>query len=192
MSDWQNRRPIFDSLPEVGYKDNSVADSLTSWIDEKLSLKADQLQNFYKELDPDTCQSGMLEYLAFLHGLSGKFWDNGWKESTKRTLIKNSHKVLWKLRGTAKPITFVLNAHGIQHSIWTDGSTNLTFKLPAKLAVPKLRFYLRMPLIYARDSWQWKEARRTANNFAPAVTSYVVCHNAFYLGFSRLGEPLFR
>lgn len=192
MSDWQNRRPIFDSLPEIGYKDNTIADSLTSWIDEKLSRKADQLQNFYKELDPDTCQSGSLEYLAFLHGLSGKFWDNTWKETTKRSLIKNSHSVLWQYRGTSKPIKFVLDAHGISHVLWTDGSTNLSFNLPKKLATPRLRFFLRLPLTYARDNWAWKEAKRTVANFAPAVAKYSVCHDKFYLGFSQLGEPLFR
>ena len=60
MSEWQNNRPIFDSLPEKGYKDNSVALALTQWVDADLSSKAAQLQNFYKELDPDTCQDSML------------------------------------------------------------------------------------------------------------------------------------
>lgn len=192
MSDWQNRRPIFDALPEKGYQDNTVADALTFWIDSKLSDKADQLQNFYKTLDPDTCPESMLEYLAFLHGLSGSFWDNAWSSATKRTFIKNSHSLLWRYRGTSKVIAFVLSTHGLKYSIWTDGDLRMPFKLSQKFATSKLRFFIRLSYTYARDGWEWKEAKRTAKNFAPAIVGYSVCHEVFRLGFSRLGEPMFK
>lgn len=191
MSQWANRRPILESLPEKGYQDNDVAISLTSWIDESLSEKAEQLQSFHKELDPSTCKVASLDYLAYLNGLNGDYWDTSWSVATKRTLIKNAHSVLWQYRGTSKALSFVLDTHKIKHHIWVDGSTLLSFKLPQKLGSPKLRFYIRLPVTYHRDGWHWKEAERTARNFAPAIVGYKVCHEYFRLGFSRVGEPVF-
>ena len=192
MSEWQNNRPIFDSLPEKGYKDNSVALALTHWVDADLSSKAVQLQNFYKELDPDTCQDSMLEYLAYLNGLSGNYWDNAWNTQVKRKLIKNSHSVLWNFRGTTKALKFVLDTHELTYDLWTDGVSNLSFTMPQKLASPKLRFFIRLPVSYARNGKQWREAQRTARNFAPAIVGYRVCHEYFRLSFSQLGEPMFK
>ena len=192
MSDWQNNRPIFDSLPEKGYKDNSVADALTLWVDHDLSKVALQLQKFYLELDPDTCQSGMLEYLAFLNGLSGSYWDNSWAEPVKRLMIKIAHSVLWNFRGTTYALKTVLQIHGLTFDVWLDGVSNLTFQIPQKMANPKLRFFIRLPVDYARNGKQWREAERTARNFAPAIVGYKVCHEYFRLGFSQVGEPMFK
>lgn len=192
MSDWQNNRPIFDALPEKGYQDNAVADALTLWIDTKLSNKAKQLQNFYNNLDPATCPSEMLEYLAFLNGLSGSFWDNSWSDQTKRTFIKEAHSTLWRYRGTTKALRFVLDTHKINYELWLDGDLRLTFQMPKQFATSQLRFFIRIPFTVSRDSWQWKEAERTARNFAPAVVGYRVCHELFRVGFSKLGDPMFK
>lgn len=160
-------------------------------MDAGLSAKADQLQNFYKQLDPSTCDASKLDYLAYLNGLSGSYWDTAWSETTKRTLIKNAHSELWQWRGTKRALSFVLGVHQIKHQVWLDSNSILPFTLPQKLGTYQLRFYIRLPITYVRDGWHWKEAKRTAKNFAPAIVGYQVCHEYFRLGFSKVGEPLF-
>lgn len=191
MSNWANKRPTLDSLPEKGYQDNDVAIALTSWVDAKMSAKADQLQNFYRQLDPSTCDANKLDYLAFLNGLSGSYWNTSWQESTKRTFIQYAHSELWQYRGTKRSLSFVLDTHQIKHRLWFDSSSLLPFTLPQVLGSYHLRFYIRLPISYVRDGWHWKEAQRTAKNFAPAIVGHQVCHEYFRLGFSKVGEPLF-
>ncbi len=192
MSQWENGRPIFDSLPEKGYRDNEVADALTSWVDQELSEKAALLQNFYKQLDPALCDSDKLDFLAYLNGLSGNFWDSAWSDEVKRQLIANAHPVLWDKRGTATALRFVLDTHKIKYHLWLDGSSTMAFKMPTKMADPKLRFFIRLPITYPRHSKEWNEALRTARNFAPAIVGYRVCHEYFRCGFSKVGEPMFK
>lgn len=191
MSNWGNGRPIFDSLPEKGYRDNEVADALTSWVDQELTEKAALLQNFYRQLDPVLCDSDKLDFLAYLNGLSGNFWDSSWQDDVKRKLIANAHPVLWDQRGTAAALHFVLSTHKLRYDLWVDGNTNLSFSMPAKMATPKLRFFIRLPVTYHRGGTEWREAVRTARNFAPAIVRHEVCYDYFRCGFSRLGEPMF-
>lgn len=187
---WHDGRPIFNRLPEKGYKDNPVADALTAWIDTKLLAKADQLQGFYRNLDPATAEEQYLDYLAWLVGLSGNYWDFAWSSEVKRSLIAASHNFLWANRGTLAVILFVLAVHGIAHDVRTDEATVLPFKMPRSFGVSQLRVFIRLPLKYPRLGVDWLEAQRTLNNYAPAIVQARVCYQGFKLGFSKLGDPL--
>lgn len=190
MSDWS--RPVFNSLPEDGYRNNPTVDALTLWLDEKLASKATQMQNLWRDLcDPLTCYPEYLDFLAYLVGLSGSYWDTKWSTDVKRQLIAASHTKLWTLKGTAQLLLFVMQVHGIDCDLWTDGALVLSFAMPATFGSAQLRFYLRLPLKYKTDSKEWIEAQRTLRNFAPAIVEHEVCYDAFYIGFSDLGQPMF-
>lgn len=188
---WYDSRPVFSRLPERGFKDNAIADALTSWVDEKLTAKADQLQSFYLQLDPNTASEEYLDYLAFLVGLSGSYWDTEWSAQVKTSLIAASHSYLWTNRGTLGVIEFVLKTHGITYDIWQDGISILPFTLPKAFGANRLRFFVRLPLRYARTSQEWREVERTLQCYAPAVVQCKVCYQGFRLGFSKLGDALF-
>lgn len=188
---WEIGRPVFNRLPAKGYKDNLAVDSLTQWQDQKLTAKADQLQNFYKNLDPDTAPIAYLDYLAYLVGLSGSYWDSNWDPEIKRQFIRIAHPYLWPMRGTMAAIKKVLDTHQLAYSIWEDGESVLPFKMPKAFGSAKLRFYIRLGIQYRRNGQTFTEARRTISNFAPAVTKTGVVYERFYISFSKLGEPMF-
>ena len=190
-TDWE--RPIFRSLPQDGYQNVPTVDHLTEWVDARLSDKARQLQDLWKDLcDPLTCKPEYLDYLAVLVGLSGAFWDTQWSASVKRQLIANSHSVLWSLKGTTAVLSYVLNVHQVEHSIWSDGDLVMPFSMSRPFGSAKLRFYLRLPLAYRRESKQFVEAKRTLRNYAPAIVQHKAVYEYFHLGFSTIGEPLFK
>lgn len=189
---WYDSRPIFSRLPEKGYRDNEVVDALTSWVDEKLTAKADQLQNFYRNLDPVNAPEKYLDYLAWCVGLSGKYWDTNWSTPIKRQLITVSHTFLWRNRGTLKVISFLLKLHKIDHTIWQKGDLVMPFQMPSQFGKSQLRFTIKLPRKYTRDSPQWREAQRILDNFAPAIVDVRLSYDQFYLGKSKLGEQMWK
>lgn len=188
---WSVGRPVYKRLPYNGYQDNSLVDHISNWVDFRLTQASVLAQNFYREVSPDTAQDASLDYLAWLVGMSGQYWDTTWSSSVKRAMIRLAHPVLWKNRGTEVVLRKVLDIHGIEYNIWTDGNLQLGFILPGTFGTPKLRFFLRLPLSYLRSGPVFREARRTVANFSPALVQKTVCYDRFYLGFSLLGDPLF-
>lgn len=188
---WSEGRPVFKRLPYNGYQNNDLVDHISNWVDFRLSQASALLQNFYKEVSPYTAQDSSLDYLAWLVGLSGQYWDRTWSSLVKRQMIRLAHPVLWKQRGTDTVLRTVLDIHEISYNIWTDGNLQLPFVLSGTFGTPKLRFYLRLPITYPRSGPVFREARRTVANFSPALVQKGVCYDRFYLGFSLLGDPLF-
>ena len=187
---WDTRRPIWGRLPAKGYQDSPVEDWLTAWADEELSAKLAQMESWYTQLHPDTCDPASLDYLAYLVGFSGPYWDTQWQETPKRALVRDSHW-LWANRGTLKAIARVLNIHQVQHDLWLSGVLRLSFGLPGRFGTPSPRVYLRLPKQYPRAGAAFGEAERTRRNWVPAVIRSKVTYERFYLGFSRVGDPLF-
>lgn len=192
MSQWHDGRPIFARLPLDGYQNNEAVDALTVWVDEKIISKAEQLQDFYTNyLNPDTCLSEALDYLAYLVGLSGEYWDKSWSDPVKRTFIKSAHPLLWSKRGTIDVISFILKTHGLAYQIWTDADLTMSFTMSATFGTTKLRFFVRLPVAYPRKGLEFREAQRTLRNFAPAVVQNKACYDYFRLGLSDWGDPMF-
>jgi phage tail-like protein len=187
---YKDSRPVFYDLPQKGYQDNPVVDWLTLWYDEKIVQSATTLESFWQNLDPAIAPESYLDYLAFLCGLSGNYWDVKWSVDVKRLLIALAHS-LWSSRGTLRAIRQVLDIHSLEYTIWTNGALRLSFTLPATFGKDDLRLWVRMPLKYQRSTPQFKEAQRTLRNYAPAIVKSGVCFNRFYLGFSVLNDPLF-
>lgn len=187
---YKDGRPVFYDLPQKGYQDNPTVDWLTRWYDQKLVQVATLMETLWQYLEPEEAPESYLDYLAFLCGLSGTYWDTKWQPDVKRQLIKHAHK-LWSSRGTLGAIQKVLEIHNIEHTIWSSGSLRLPFELPRMFGRDDLRIWVRLPLPYQRQSWQFKESQRTLRNYAPTIVQTGVCFNRFYLGFSVLGDPLF-
>lgn len=188
---WGAGRPLFNRLPEKGYKDSQPTDAVTVWVDEYLVKTKQLLETFYLSLDPATCPDDQLDYLAYLVGLSGTFWDTRWSPEVKRAFINQSHVYLWRNRGTLACLKKVLDIHNLSYDIWQDGNLTLPFAMSSAFGTAKMRLYIRLPLIYLRGQQEWLEANRTARNFVPAVVKHQVCYEYFALGISRLGEPMF-
>jgi phage tail P2-like protein len=191
MNDVWRDRPVFKRLPIEGYQNNPVADALTQWVDERLIATKETLENFYRELDPDTAKDSSLDYLAYLVGLSDEFYYPEWSPEVKRAMIAASLSLLWPYRGTLKALRTVLDIHSIDYDIWQPGELVLPFRLPGEFGTGGAEYYIRLPLRYQRSSLQWAEARRTLDNFGTFGIRSGVVYKAFYVGFSRLGEPLF-
>lgn len=92
-------RPVYSRMPGVAeaYRndpslgEDTPAQWLVSGVDDFLSAKKDQIANFYYNyLDPSTCPSAWLDWIAQHVGFTGSLWDSSWARHIKVALIKNS------------------------------------------------------------------------------------------------------
>jgi hypothetical protein len=90
-------RPIYNRLPGVlGTYNSDSGDTVAKWLcsgaDEQLNYTKVLLDDFYTNfLDPDTCKSENLDWLAQHLGFVDPLWDLNWRPDIKRLLIKNAH-----------------------------------------------------------------------------------------------------
>jgi phage tail P2-like protein len=187
---WYRGRPVYNRLPLSGYQDNSAVDAITKPIDLKLMSVKGTLEALAEALDPVNCPVGYLDYVAYLNGFSGRYWDALWTNEVKRQLVTDA-RYIWANRGKAEIVSKVLTIHGITHDVWRTGSLTLPFTLTATFSTPQMLTYIRLPLSYLRASTQWREAERTRKNFLHCGIKTRVVYDKFYLGFSKLGDPLF-
>lgn len=182
--------PVLNRLPEYGYQDNPVTSWLTNWSDLELLRVRNILEQWYLELSPHTCQDISLDYLSSLLGFSGVYWDTKWSSSTKRNVLAMANQ-LWLNRGTVKGLRMILNILVEEYHIWTRGALEIPFSLPSTFGRNDMRVYIKLPLKYRDNGVQFYEAKRILTGYTPAVIEADVVYEQFYLGFSRLGQPLF-
>jgi len=188
---WAIGRPVYARLPAEGYQNNEVTDWLTIWADENLTATSTLLQQYYKELQVETAADSSLDFLAWLVGLADEYWDTQWHPDVKRGMIAASYW-LFNHIGTLAALRRVLDIQAIPYQLWQDADLRLPFTLPGKFGTPKLRYYVRVPLSVARFSPKWLEAQRSIRNYSAAVVSGKVVYQGFLLGYSTLGEPVFK
>lgn len=188
---WTNNKPVLFRLPENNYQDNLVAIWLTSWVDEKLSEVRNKLQDFHKELSPDTCSTTSLDYLACLLGFTDVYWDTKYSEEVKRGLLRNV-KELWQYRGTKRGILLALALIQVDATIWLKGTLVLPLTLSQTFSTNNLKMYLRLPLKYPENGYHFLQANRVVQGYAPVLIEVQVVYEYFYCGFSKLGQPLFK
>lgn len=188
---WLEGRPVFKRLPELGYQDNELVDAVTSWVDSELTTKANLLQQYHTYLNPETCPEDMLDYLAWLVGMSDSYWNKQWDSEVKREMIANAYW-LFNHQGTLDAVKRVLDIHGYTYNVWTDGDLTLPFNLPGSFGTPRLRYYIRVNIAYSRNGKEWTEALKTIRNFSAATVLGKLSYQAFQLNYSRLGDPLFK
>lgn len=187
---WDKGQPVTLRLPRDGYQNNPDVVSLLSQPDWFLTSKKEQLETLYQQLTGETAPVSWLDYLAWLLGWSDEYWDTRWSESVKRQLIVIANSV-WERLGRSDVITQILDIHGIEHDLWTEVALQLPFSMPATFSTPKGRLYIRLPIQYLRNGNEFREARRTRDNFVPCTILSGVVYDRFYLGISQLGDPMF-
>lgn len=187
---WSHGRPVYKRLPYHGFQDNDPTDWVTSPIDTTLVDISTILQEWYKELHPDTCKVESLEYLAFILGVS-EDWDVRWSEAIKRNYLRAVPDI-YSHRGTLYAINRVLSILQLSSEVWTDGQLVMSFTLPGTFGTRLMRIYYRVGLDILRNSYQWLQIERVRRNWTPALIDSRLCFRHFYLGFSQFGEPMFR
>jgi phage tail P2-like protein len=183
--------PLISKMPYTGYQDNETAKALCAGVDADYFKVATTLEGMPSQLDPLTANSSYLEYLAYLVGLSDGYWDNAWSEQVKRDSIKNAY-LLANTKGTQAAILLALSIQQVTYSLWLQPPLVLPFTMPGTFQGANLRFFIRLGLRYSRTSREWLEAVRALKNYKPAVVDGRVVYEGFKLGYSKLGEPLFK
>ena len=185
-------RPVFNRLPIRGYQDNPVADALTSFYDEKLVAVGSQVEQLHTKLDPVVAPSSYLNWLAFLVGMVHPYYSVSWADSVKRLAIANANSI-FSNRGTLAGLGLAMSIHGFEYSLYTSDDLRLAFTFTAttKFGIIFQTAFIRLPLRYARGSYEFVEATKAVTNYTAIVTPTRVVYDAFYLGFSVFDDPLF-
>jgi hypothetical protein len=127
-------RPVYSRLPGISesYRsDPAFSDVetpsqwLTSGVDDFLSKKKDSIASFYQTyLDPETCSTLVLDWLAQHVGLTGELWNTEWDRGIKETMIRNAFG--WWDRevedgvGNLTPKGIALSKFPFTNPEWTD------------------------------------------------------------------------
>lgn len=131
-----------------------------------------------------------LDYTAYLVGLTGQYWSKSWDSGIKRNVLR-AVSMLQQWRGTEKGLRAALDAQEVVYDIWGGASSlQLSFTLPAKFGSLQPSVFVRLPLTSDRKSREYTEAQRAVVNYA-SVANVSICYDAFYLGYSTIGEPVF-
>lgn len=117
---WSTGRPIFQRLPEC-YRDNNIADYLTQFWDSLLLQEKARVDDLERQLNPLTCDSNWLDFLAPLCGFTGKFWDKNWNDYAKRNLLASAYTLIWCNKGSKDTLSLVLSCFQIPNVISSKG-----------------------------------------------------------------------
>lgn len=119
-SAWISGRPIYSRLPEC-YKEGEIADWLTAYWDDILIETKAKVYDLPRQLNPLTCDSNWLDFLAPLCGFTGEYWDKDWDVTAKRKLLDYSYLSIWANKGSKETLDLVLNCFDINHVILSEG-----------------------------------------------------------------------
>lgn len=186
------QRPVFERLPVRGYQDNTTADALTQYYDEKLVKVGRDIENLHLRLNPDTCTPDTLDWLAYMVGMVQPYYSSSWSVPVKRKAIQWANTI-FRLRGTTPGISKALSIHGFDYSIRTTDDLKLPFTFGAstsKFGTKSSTAFITMPLTYTRNGYEFKEANRVVDNYSSVVNPLRPCYDRFYIGFSVFDDPL--
>lgn len=193
---WSNGRPIHGRLPEESqqYQGNDLADWLTDPWDELLTDSRDLAQNFYTtHLNPATAAAANLDWLAQLSGYTGAYWDSQWPVAVKRILIAEAFSRVWPGKGTRAVLEWVIALFGLEMRVYILGDFLAGYNAAGDTLGTDsgFEYFLRVKLIYSRNSQQWALLERLNRLYSPVYVTSQVCYQQFYAGFSVVGDPVF-
>ncbi len=195
MPGWNTGRPIYHRLPEESeaYQQNPLVDAITAPYDAILMQWKDMAENFERDfLDPDTCRSDALDWLAQLCGFTGEYWDSGWSDAQKRELIRRSHTFIWANKGTQILLEYLLSVFAINARIYQLGLFLADINKAGDVVGGELlRYWILMPLDYLRTSKEWGLVERLNRLYMPCFADSRVVFERFYADFSVAGDPVF-
>jgi hypothetical protein len=127
-------RPVYSRLPGISesyrsdpaFSDKETpAQWLVSGVDDFLTKKKDSIASFYQTyLDPETCSTLVLDWLAQHVGLIGELWNTDWDRNIKEAMIRNAFG--WWDReaedglGNLTPKGVALSKFPFTNSEWVD------------------------------------------------------------------------
>ncbi|ANV88504.1 phage tail protein [Picosynechococcus sp. PCC 7117] len=158
---WSTGRPIYSRLPD-SYKENNVADHITSFWDQLLVDYKAKVDDLPRQLDPTNCDASWLDFLAPLCGFYGEYWDTNWPEDSKRLLLANSYTLIWKDKGSREALSFILSALHIDHKIWEGNGFILgTSQLGIDtLGTAAWQYKILLPKKYKPNSYEFQLANK--------------------------------
>ena len=204
MSAWDEGRPIFKGLPIYGWQDSEVVDQITSAYDQVLMESKEAIANFPQNyIDPDTCRSDALDWLAQLMGYTGEYWDAGWDEAVKRELIREAQKIVWYYKGTQYLLQWLLDLFGLSQYVqikplgaWQVGITPIGSAIGGPLLIYSLSVGNDSTPGYVKGSAQWRLVERLNRLYMPCwcgantLNGSFLHYHRFRVGMSEVGEPI--
>lgn len=181
---------IQDRLPDKGYQDNQSVEWVLSHANHKISQWATLMETFHLQLSPVTCSDDKLDWLSQLYGFTGKYWNFQWSITQKRNILRLGLS-FWRRKGTRSSIEQWVSALGLPIQVWTGDRLVLPFAMPATLTSPKFKIILRIPFSEVRGNQIWRESHRITEILTPITTPTYIGFDAFRVGYSQLGEPMF-
>jgi hypothetical protein len=195
---WGSGRPLYYRLPGVneGYRQEDTSTSIAAWLteywDDLLVESKATADDLPRQLDPALCDPQWLDFLAPLCGFVQEYWEAGFPEAVKRSLLINSYNLIWANKGSQAVLAFLLNTFGINHSIWLGDSFVVgETTLPGTIGSPAWQFYILLTLEYLRESPEFARAEQLRQLYSPAFCDSLVAYDQFYVGFSVCGDPVF-
>ena len=182
---WTTNEPIYGRLPgaEEGYRIDEaaigydpeecppVARWLTTPWDELLVELRNQIDAFPADaLDPLTADAANLDWLAQFAGFTGRYWNPNWPENVKRQLIANAFELIWPMKGTAFLIEWLIELFGLDGEVHLQGAFRVNQNVIGdRLGGGTLKYWVRTPLGYLRDSPQWRLLEQINELYGPAA-----------------------
>lgn len=195
---WGSGRPIYSRLPgtNLGYRQEESDDSIAAWLteywDELLVQSKAKADDLPRQLDPALCDPEWLDFLALLCGFVDEYWEAGFPVAVKRSLLINSYTLIWANKGSQAVLELMLDIFSIGYSIWLGDSFVVGETiLPGTIGSPEWQFYILLPLLYLRESQEFKRAEQLRQLYSPAFCDSLVAYDQFYVGFSVCGDPVF-
>lgn len=192
---WQSGEPIFARMPDENnsYRSNYVVKILLDYWDKVLSQCARALDGLPRQFDPEFCDVNWLDFLAPLCGWTAPYWDTNYPESAKRVLLKNSFSFIWAQKGSRDVLSFILNALGINHIIYIQGSFILGQSTLGtdQLGLDPWDFAVLLPREYIRGGYEFTLAEKMTKLFSPCWCRRTVAYDSFYADLSVAGDPVY-
>lgn len=190
------QRPIYARLPKINQRyqaenPENPTNWITRWFDELLVQTKTTLDDLPRQLNALTCDEEWIDFVAYLGGFTGEYWDKSWPLGSKR-LIASEANWIWSNKGTRQVLEYLFAALNLDVTIWAGEQfyPDVT-PLPAFLGEPTYQYWAIVPITYLRTSPEYRLADRINRLFGAVVSDSRVVYDGFYPGLSYPGDPVF-
>lgn len=192
-----DKRPIYSRLPQISQRYNgedfeNPSQWITRWFDELLVATKATIDDLPRQLNALTCDADWIDFVAYLSGFSGEYWDKSWSMATKRAIACKSNWI-WSNKGTQAILEYIIAAVGLSAVIWLGEGFVIGESIIGEttLGEPEYQYFIQVPFLYDRDGAQFRLAEKLNRLYGPIVSDSAVCYDGFYIGFSVVGDPIF-
>jgi phage tail P2-like protein len=192
-----DKRPIYSRLPQISqrYKAENPANPgnwITQWFDELLVKTKASIDDLPRQLNALTCDADWIDFVAYLSGFSGEYWDKAWSMATKRAIASKANWI-WSNKGTQEVLEYIIAAVGLSAVIWLadDGTFDVDNLDEISFGEPQYQYFIQVPFSYDRDGMSFRLAEKINRLYGPIVCDSAVCYDGIYLDYSEFGDAFF-